>query len=118
MPLATSQVNLRDAYAVWRRDVEVHLRLWKMNLIAPAIGELTGSGSISPEHALDFRMHTTLHTSGAFMLGRWLGCSYDDEFASGTSVIARDAEVARLQMCKRLPTAVDLLGPLEASNGA
>ena len=38
-----------------------------VRLIAPAIGELTGSGSISPEHALDFRMHTTLHTSGAVM---------------------------------------------------
>jgi lipooligosaccharide transport system permease protein len=35
--MAVSRVNLRDAYAVWRRDVEVHLRLWKMNLIAPAI---------------------------------------------------------------------------------
>src|SRR5216684_4376777 len=37
MMLAATQINLRDAYAVWRRDVEVHLRLWKMNLIAPAI---------------------------------------------------------------------------------
>src|ERR1700686_3690744 len=35
--LAVARVNLRDAYAVWLRDVEVHLRLWKMNLIAPAI---------------------------------------------------------------------------------
>ena len=35
--LAATQVNLRDALAVWRRNVEVHLRLWKMNLIAPAI---------------------------------------------------------------------------------
>jgi lipooligosaccharide transport system permease protein len=35
--LAATQINLRDALAVWRRDVEVHLRLWKMNLIAPAI---------------------------------------------------------------------------------
>jgi lipooligosaccharide transport system permease protein len=35
--LAVSRVNLRDAYAVWLRDIEVHLRLWKMNLIAPAI---------------------------------------------------------------------------------
>lgn len=35
--LAAARVNLRDAYAVWVRDVEVHLRLWKMNLIAPAI---------------------------------------------------------------------------------
>jgi lipooligosaccharide transport system permease protein len=37
MSLAATQVNLHDALAVWRRDVEVHLRLWKMNLIAPAI---------------------------------------------------------------------------------
>jgi len=35
--LATAQVNLRDAAAVWRRTIEVHLRLWKVNLIAPAI---------------------------------------------------------------------------------
>src|SRR5216684_1322882 len=37
MTLAATHVNLRDALAVWRRTVEVHLRLWKMNLIAPAI---------------------------------------------------------------------------------
>src|SRR5437870_6338898 len=37
MTFATTQINLRDAYAVWRRDVEVPLRLWKMNLSAPAI---------------------------------------------------------------------------------
>ena len=37
MTLATSQINLRDAYAVWRRDVEVHLRLWKMNLNTPEL---------------------------------------------------------------------------------
>ena len=35
--LAMMHVNLRDALAVWRRTVEVHLRLWKLNLIAPAI---------------------------------------------------------------------------------
>src|SRR5713226_3821549 len=37
MTLATTKVNFRDALAVWQRTVEVHLRLWKMNLIAPAI---------------------------------------------------------------------------------
>ena len=37
MTLAATHVNLRDAFAVWRRNVEVHLRLWKLNLIAPAI---------------------------------------------------------------------------------
>jgi lipooligosaccharide transport system permease protein len=35
--LALTRINLRDAIAVWRRNVEVHLRLWKMNLAAPAI---------------------------------------------------------------------------------
>lgn len=37
MTLAALQINLHDSLAVWRRTVEVHLRLWKMNLIAPAI---------------------------------------------------------------------------------
>jgi len=37
MTLAATQINLRDVLAVWRRNVEVHLRLWKMNLIAPVI---------------------------------------------------------------------------------
>src|SRR5204863_2175399 len=37
MTFAATRINLRDALAVWRRTVEVHLRLWKMNLIAPAI---------------------------------------------------------------------------------
>jgi len=35
--IAAAQINVRDAVAVWRRTVEVHLGLWKMNLIAPAI---------------------------------------------------------------------------------
>jgi lipooligosaccharide transport system permease protein len=37
MTLAYTQINLRDALAVWRRNVVVHLRLWKMNLVAPII---------------------------------------------------------------------------------
>ena len=37
MTFAATHVNLRDALAVWRRTVKVHLGLWKMNLIAPAI---------------------------------------------------------------------------------
>lgn len=37
MSLAATQVNLRDAFAVWRRNVVVHLRVWKMNLVAPII---------------------------------------------------------------------------------
>jgi lipooligosaccharide transport system permease protein len=37
MTLAYTQINLRDVLAVWRRNVVVHLRLWKMNLVAPII---------------------------------------------------------------------------------
>ena len=37
MTFAATQVNLRDALAVWRRNVTVHLRVWKLNLVAPII---------------------------------------------------------------------------------
>ena len=37
MTVAATQINLRDALAVWRRNVVVHLRLWKLNLVAPII---------------------------------------------------------------------------------
>ena len=37
MMMAATQINLRDALAVWRRNVVVHLRVWKMNLVAPII---------------------------------------------------------------------------------
>jgi len=37
MSLAATHINARDALAVWRRNVEVHLRLWKMHLVAPII---------------------------------------------------------------------------------
>src|SRR5205814_5449350 len=37
MRFSITQVNLRDALAIWRRDVIVHLRVWKMNLVAPII---------------------------------------------------------------------------------
>jgi len=36
-------------------------------LIAPAIGELNGVGTVSAAHALDFKMRATLHTSGGVM---------------------------------------------------
>src|SRR5256886_6510768 len=37
MTLAATQINLRDALAVWRRNLAVHLRVWKLNLVAPVI---------------------------------------------------------------------------------
>ena len=37
MSLAITRINLGDALAVWRRNVLVHLRLWRLNLVAPII---------------------------------------------------------------------------------
>jgi AsmA protein len=38
------------------------MKVEKISIIAPAIGELTGAGSISPANALDFKMRAQLHT--------------------------------------------------------
>ncbi len=35
--MGITNVDFRDALAVWRRNVVVHLRVWKMNLVAPII---------------------------------------------------------------------------------
>jgi len=35
--MAIASVDLRDALAVWRRNLVVHLRVWKLNLVAPII---------------------------------------------------------------------------------
>lgn len=37
MQLAATRINLHDAYAVWRRNIAVHLRIWKLNLVAPIV---------------------------------------------------------------------------------
>ncbi len=37
MGLSIFKVDLRDAYAVWRRNSRVYVRLWKTELIAPVI---------------------------------------------------------------------------------
>ncbi|HEY2704731.1 MAG TPA: helix-turn-helix transcriptional regulator [Candidatus Dormibacteraeota bacterium] len=94
---------------LWRAHCRVYDNRHILGMYVPREANVRSKGVV----------YLTLHTSGAFMLGRWLGCSYDDEFASGISVIARDREVAQLQMCKRLPAAIELLGsPHEALNGA
>src|SRR5207302_948894 len=35
--MAIASVDIRDALAVWRRNLVVHLRVWKLNLVAPII---------------------------------------------------------------------------------
>ena len=36
----------------------------EIQFIAPAVGELNGSGTVSPANALDFKMRATVHTGG------------------------------------------------------
>jgi AsmA protein len=36
-----------------------------IKLVAPAVGALTGSGTVSPAHALDFKMRAALHASAS-----------------------------------------------------
>jgi hypothetical protein len=40
------------------------MKVQKISVIAPAIGELSGDGAISPANALDFKMRANLHTGG------------------------------------------------------
>src|SRR5258708_24156731 len=35
--MAIASVDFHDALAVWRRNLVVHLRVWKLNLVAPII---------------------------------------------------------------------------------
>ncbi|PYS21936.1 MAG: hypothetical protein DMF72_15420 [Acidobacteria bacterium] len=37
MTFGAAHINLHDSLAVWRRHVAVHLRVWKLNLVAPII---------------------------------------------------------------------------------
>src|SRR5262249_9576636 len=39
-----------------------------IQLLVPAIGELSGNGDISPTNALDFKMAVKLHASGSSMM--------------------------------------------------
>ncbi len=38
-----------------------------LRLVVPTIGDLSGSGTVSPSHALDFKMRAVVHTTGQVM---------------------------------------------------
>ncbi len=57
-----------------------------LQFIVPTIGQLSGAGTVSPAHDLDFKMRVTLHTSGTVMAA--LGQKGDTSapfFIAGTS---------------------------------
>src|SRR5438105_4575017 len=61
--MAIANVDLRDALAVWRRNLVVHLRVWKLNLVAPIIEPVIS--------VLGFGWGI-----GALVIGRVAGISY------------------------------------------
>src|SRR5207302_5941068 len=63
MTFGAAHINLHDSLAVWRRNVAVHLRVWKLNLVAPIIEPVIS--------VLGFGWGI-----GALVMGRVAGISY------------------------------------------
>jgi len=61
------------------------MKVEKISVIAPAIGELTGAGSISPANALDFKMRAQLHTGALLDAVNPSGNTSVPFFIQGTS---------------------------------
>jgi AsmA protein len=61
------------------------MKVEKISVIAPAIGELTGSGTISPANVLDFKMRAQLHTGAILDIVNPSGNTSIPFFVQGTS---------------------------------
>ncbi|MEO8050335.1 MAG: AsmA family protein [Acidobacteriota bacterium] len=61
------------------------VKVENISVIAPAIGELTGAGTVSPANALDFRMRAKLHTGGLLASVNPSGNTSVPFFIQGTS---------------------------------
>jgi len=61
------------------------MKVEKISIIAPAIGELTGGGTISPTNALDFKMRAQLHTGALLDIVNPSGNTSIPFFIQGTS---------------------------------
>ena len=60
-------------------------KIENISVIAPAIGELTGAGNVSPAHALDFKMRIKLHTGALLDFVNASGTTSVPFFIQGTS---------------------------------
>jgi hypothetical protein len=87
---------------LWRAQCRVYDNRYVLGSYVPRKGSVRSKGVL----------YLSLHTSGVFMLGGWLGCNYDDELAFGFSVFARDPAIARMQMAKHVPSAVAVMAAL------
>ena len=61
------------------------MKVEKISVIAPAIGELTGAGTVSPANALDFKMRAQLHTGALLDMVNPSGNTSVPFFIQGTS---------------------------------
>ncbi len=61
------------------------MKIQKISVIAPAVGQLSGDGAISPANALDFKMRANLHTRGVLEIVNPSGNTSVPFFIQGTS---------------------------------
>lgn len=61
------------------------VKVQKISIVAPAIGELSGEGTISPSNALDFKMRANLHTGAMLDIVNPSGKTSVPFFIQGTS---------------------------------
>jgi AsmA protein len=61
------------------------VRIDTISVVAPAIGELSGAGIVSPANALDFKMTAKLHTGGVLTIVNPTGQTVVPFFVQGTA---------------------------------
>jgi hypothetical protein len=61
------------------------MKVQKISVIAPAIGEILGAGTVSPRNALDFKMRANLHTGALLDIVNPSGNTSVPFFIQGTS---------------------------------
>ncbi len=75
-----------------------------IHVVAKGIGEMTGAGTISPAHALDFKMRANVHTSGALLtaLGQHgdLGVPFVIQGTSSNPVFRPDVRAIAIEQLK------------------
>lgn len=75
--------------------------LWSADCVLHDNAFLMGSyGAIDSNDRQRGVMFFNIHRSGQFMVGRWVGCTYDEDMFDGLTVIARQLELAHTHFNK------------------
>ncbi|MGH8903204.1 MAG: helix-turn-helix domain-containing protein [Egibacteraceae bacterium] len=70
---------------LWRGDCTLHDNAFLMGMYT----------ATDPNDRQRGVMFFNIHRSGQFMVGRWVGCTYDTDLYDGLTVLAREREVAQ-----------------------